>query len=70
MKNEKFLTDILNQISVGGFPEKLQEVLQKEMASYADEIRTDAIGDTVCLLNRRQRRRFFLRHMQMRLGLW
>ena len=34
MKNEKFLTDILNQISVGGFPEKLQEVLQKEMAFY------------------------------------
>lgn len=51
MNHEKFLTDILNQISVGGFPEKLQNVLKEEMTSYADEIRTDAIGDTVCVLH-------------------
>lgn len=51
MKNETFLTDLLNQISVGGYPEKLQEVLESHMRPYADEIRTDEIGDTVCVLN-------------------
>lgn len=51
MKNETFLTEILNQVSVGGYPEKLQEVLENNMRPYADEIRTDEIGDTVCVLN-------------------
>lgn len=69
MKNEKFLTDILNQISVGGFPEKLQEVLQKEMASYADEIRTDAIGDTVCVLNPQAEKKILLAAHADEIGL-
>lgn len=49
--NEKFLNDILSEISVSGCEEPVQEAVKAYMKDYADEIRTDEIGDVVCVLN-------------------
>lgn len=49
--NEKFLTDILSEISVSGYEEPAQEVVKKYMTGIADEIQEDEMGDVVCVLN-------------------
>ncbi len=49
--NETFLENILNEISVSGCEEPVQEVVKTYMKDYADEIREDEIGDVVCVLN-------------------
>lgn len=51
MINEQFLNDILSQISVSGCEEELQQTIIEHMNEYADQIDTDEIGDTVCILN-------------------
>ena len=43
--NIEFLENLLNQISVSGSEENGQRVLREYMEQYADEIRTDEIGD-------------------------
>lgn len=43
--------NLLNQISVSGSEENGQRVLREYMEQYADEIRTDEIGDVICVLN-------------------
>lgn len=47
----EFLENLLNQISVSGSEENGQRVLREHMEQYADEIRTDEIGDVICVLN-------------------
>ena len=49
--NIEFLENLLNQISVSGSEENGQRVLREHMEQYADEIRTDEIGDVICVLN-------------------
>lgn len=49
--NEKFLYNILSEISVSGNEEPVQETVKAYMKEFADEIRTDEIGDVVCVLN-------------------
>lgn len=49
--NIEFLENLLNQISVSGSEENGQRVLREYMEQYADEIRTDEIGDVICVLN-------------------
>lgn len=39
--NETFLTNLLSSISVSGYEEPVQEVVEAEMKNYADEIRRD-----------------------------
>lgn len=49
--NEKFLGHILNEISVSGSEEPVQEVVKAYVKDYADEIQEDEIGDVICILN-------------------
>lgn len=49
--NEKFLESILNETSVSGCEEPVQEIVKAFMKDYAGEIREDEIGDVVCVLN-------------------
>ena len=53
--NETFLMNLLSSISVSGYEEPVQEVVEAEMKNYADEIRRD---EESCF-----------RHMQMKSGL-
>ena len=43
--NEQFLNEILNQVSVSGYEEPVQEVVKTYMEHTADEIREDEMGD-------------------------
>lgn len=51
MKNEEFLFEMLETVSVSGCPERLSEVIKKHMTPYSDKIMEDEIGDVVCVLN-------------------
>lgn len=67
--NERFLENILNEISVSGCEEPVQEVVKDYMAGYADEIRTDEIGDVVCVLNPESSTRIMLSAHADEIGL-
>lgn len=58
--NEKFLTDILSEVSVSGYEEPAQAVVKNYMADIADEIRADEMGDLVCVLNPQSETRIML----------
>lgn len=49
--NKEFLNQILSQISVSGYEEKIQRVIMEHMDDYADRIDTDEICDTICVMN-------------------
>ena len=49
--NEQFLNEILNQVSVSGFEEPVQEVVKSYMKDTADEICEDEMGNVICVLN-------------------
>ena len=49
--NETFLRNLLSSISVSGYEEPVQEVVEAEMKSYADEIRRDEMQNVTCILN-------------------
>lgn len=49
--DRKFLQDMLDRISVSGYEEPVQEVIKGHMNAYADEIRTDEMGDVICVAN-------------------
>ena len=49
--NETFLTNLLSSISVSGYEEPVQEVVEAEMKNYADEIRRDEMQNVTCILN-------------------
>lgn len=51
MTDEVFLEELLDAVTVSGFEEEGQAVIRKYMEPLADELRTDDIGDTVCVLN-------------------
>lgn len=48
---DKFLERLLSNISVSGYEEPVQEVVEQEMADYADEIWTDEMENRICVLN-------------------
>lgn len=58
--NERFLECILNEVSVSGCEEPVQETVKEYMKEYADEIREDEMGDVVCVLNPDSSRRIML----------
>ncbi|MEZ3485272.1 MAG: M20/M25/M40 family metallo-hydrolase [Lachnospiraceae bacterium] len=58
--NERFLEDILSEISVSGLEEPVQEVVKTYMKDYSDEIREDDIGDVICVQNPESTRRIML----------
>ena len=49
--NETFLMNLLSSISVSGYEEPVQEVVEAEMKNYADEIRRDEMQNVTCILN-------------------
>lgn len=49
--NEKFLTDILSEISVSGCEGPVQDIVKSCMKDCADIIQQDEIGDLICILN-------------------
>lgn len=58
--NENFLNNILNEISVSGSEDPVQETIKAYMGNYSDEIREDEIGDVVCILNPRSSTKIML----------
>lgn len=51
IKNADFLEELLSQITVSGCEEAGGDVIRRRMEASADEIRSDEIGDTVCVMN-------------------
>lgn len=46
-----FLHNILSQVSVSGYEEPVQEVVKEHMSIVADEVKTDEMGNVVCVAN-------------------
>lgn len=59
MKKE-FLEALLTSISVSGYEEPVQQVVEKEMAEYVDEIQKDEMENLVCVLNPESKTRIML----------
>lgn len=49
--DRSFLHRILSQISVSGYEEPVQKVVCDHMGAYSDEIRTDEMGNVICIAN-------------------
>ncbi len=49
--DRQFLENILNKISVSGCEAPVQECVKEYMVHYAEEVRTDEMGDVVCVIN-------------------
>lgn len=49
--DRNFLHNILSQISVSGYEEPVQEVIKEHMSIFSDEIKTDEMGNIVCIVN-------------------
>lgn len=49
--NERFFNDLLGSISVSGYEEPVQDVVEAEMKDYVDEIRRDEMQNLTCILN-------------------
>lgn len=58
--NEKFLNELLNEISVSGYEEPVQKVVKENMKGCAEDIREDEMGNVVCVLNPESRTRVML----------
>ena len=49
--NENFLHALLGNISVSGYEEPVQDIVEEEMRDYVDEIRRDEMQNLTCILN-------------------
>lgn len=49
--DRRFLSELLNTISVSGCEEPIQGVVKEYVSYHADEVRTDEMGDVVCVIN-------------------
>ena len=49
--NENFLHALLGSISVSGYEEPVQDIVEEEMKDYVDEIRRDEMQNLTCILN-------------------
>lgn len=49
--NEKFLNNLLTSISVSGFEEPVQDIVEEEMKECADKIYRDEMQNLTCVLN-------------------
>lgn len=68
MKNE-FLEQLLSTISVSGYEEPLQQVVEQEMTDYADEIWSDEMENRICVLNPQSSTRIMLSAHADEIGL-
>lgn len=67
--NKQFLESLLNCISVSGYEEPVQAVVEKEMQGYADEIRRDEMLNLTCILNSGSKTRIMLSAHADEIGL-
>ena len=67
--NDQFLIDLLNQISVSGREEPVQDVVKRHMKEYADCILDDAMGNVICVLNPESPRKIMLSAHADEIGL-
>lgn len=66
---DQFLEKLLSSISVSGYEEPLQQVVEQEMAGYADEIRSDEMENRICVLNPQSSTRIMLSAHADEIGL-
>lgn len=67
--NKEFLEKMLGAISVSGYEEPVQEIVEAEMKLYADECRKDDMNNLVCVLNPESKRRIMLSAHADEIGL-
>lgn len=67
--DKQFLNSLLSQISVSGCEEAGQKALQEYMKSYTDEIRTDEMGNVICVANPESQIRIMLSAHADEIGL-
>lgn len=67
--DKEFLSELLSTISVSGCEEEMQEVVKKHMSQQVDTIRTDEVGDVVCILNEESSTRIMLSAHADEIGL-
>ena len=58
--NENFLEQLLSQISVSGYEEPVQDVVENHMKDCADEIRRDEMSNLICVVNPEAEKRIML----------
>lgn len=58
--NDRFLEELLSEISVSGYEEPVQGVVKSYMNGCADEIREDDMGNLICILNPESEKRIML----------
>lgn len=49
--DRNFLYNILGKISVSGYEEPVQKVVKEYMSTFSDEIKTDEMGNIICIAN-------------------
>ena len=67
--NEKFLEQLLSEISVSGYEEPIQDVVETQMRDCADEIRRDEMSNLICVVNPEAKRRIMLSAHADEIGL-
>lgn len=67
--NKEFLEGLLTSISVSGYEEPVQQVVEQEMAGCADEIQKDEMENLVCVLNPESKTRIMLSAHADEIGL-
>lgn len=67
--NTQFLKELLNQISVSGAAGPVQAVVKQYMKEAADEIREDAAGNVICVLNPEAKERILVTAHSDEIGL-
>lgn len=67
--SETFLQALLESISVSGYEEPVQDVVEAEMEIYADEIRRDEMQNLTCVLNPESETRIMLSAHADEIGL-
>ncbi len=66
---DRFLEQLLSCISVSGYEEPVQQLVEKEMAGYVDEIRSDEMDNRICVLNPENSNRIMLSAHADEIGL-
>ena len=67
--NENFLEQLLSQISVSGYEEPVQDVVENHMKDCADEIRRDEMSNLICVVNPEAEKRIMLSAHADEIGL-
>lgn len=67
--NQDFLQELLNAVSVSGYEEPVQDIVEKEMQGQADQMIRDAMENLVCVLNPESKTKIMLSAHADEIGL-